>query len=113
MEETPALRLANGVSALFRESFGRGPGRVKVFPVPGYVFVVMEDVLIDAERTLTAAGQKQAVFGFRLAFEIVVEERLNALVETCYGVEVRDSMSQVLPESDVVVEIFVLAGAGG
>lgn len=108
MEDSPALRLLNGVSALFRETFGRGPGRVRVFPVPGYVFVVMEDVLVDAERTLTAAGQQRAVFDFRLAFEIVVKERLNVLVAECLDVDVVDSISQVLPESDVLVEIFVV-----
>lgn len=108
MEDSPHLRLANAVSTLFREAFGRGPGRVRVFPVPGYLFVVMEDVLVDAERTLTAAGQQRAVFDFRLAFEIVVKERLNMLVRECFDVDVRDSISQVLPESDVIVEIFVL-----
>jgi uncharacterized protein YbcI len=108
VDESPALRLSNGISTLFRDLFGRGPGRVRVFPVPGYVFVVLEDVLVDAERTLTASGQQRAVFDFRLAFEIVVKERLNLLVAECLGVHVRDSISQVLPESDVVVEVFVI-----
>ena len=76
--------------------------------MPGYVFVTMEDVLIDAERTLTAAGRPAAVFDFRLAFEIVIKERLNLLVSESFAVDVLDSISQVLPDSDVVVEIFVV-----
>jgi len=102
------LQIANRISALNRECFGKGPARARAYREGDFLFVVLEGGFIDAEETLVRHEHHDGVRAFREAFQKVMGAEIRRLVEDVLGVAVIDSMSQVLTRTNVVVEIFQL-----
>src|SRR5688500_16687290 len=109
------LEISNGISALTRELFGKGPRRAKTYSCDNFVFVVLQGVLTDAEETLLSADKVDCVRDARECFEEVTREEMVSIVERAAGLRVVDYMSQILPGADTLVEIFVTEpnGNGG
>jgi uncharacterized protein YbcI len=103
------LQIANRISSLHSECFGRGPARARAYHEDNFVFVVLEGCFIDAEQTLVRHGRDSHVRVFRESFQEVLRSQFIEIVEEVLGREVRDYTSSTLTRSDVVVEIFHLA----
>lgn len=105
------LQVANRISSLKHEWFGKGPARARAYLDGDFVFVVLEGGFIDAEQTLIGRERDDAVRAFRQAFEEVTRAEMTRIVEEAMRSRVLDYMSQVLTRTGVVVEIFQLARA--
>ena len=99
-----------------KQHYGKGPVSAKSYLVDDLLFVVMRDMITQAERTMLDAGRPDTVRDFRQQFENEVAETLTRLVERVTGRRVVTYQSQVLFDPDITVEIFVFAdhaGSGG
>jgi uncharacterized protein YbcI len=103
------LQIANRMSSLHSECFGRGPARARAYREDDFVFVVLEGCFIDAEQTLVRHQRDADVREFRESFQEVLRSQFIGIVEDALGRRVLDYMSQSLTRTDVVVEIFQLA----
>lgn len=102
------LQIANRISSLHRECFGKGPARARAYQEDAFVFVVLEGCFIDAEQTLVRHDRDPDVRAFRESFQEVLRGTFIEVVEDVLGRRVLDYMSQALTRTDVVVEIFQL-----
>lgn len=90
-----------------KQHYGKGPVSVKSYLVDDLLFVVMRDMITQAERTMLDAGREHTVRNFRQEFENEVAEPLTSLVERLTGRRVVNYQSQVLFDPDLTIEIFV------
>jgi uncharacterized protein YbcI len=90
-----------------KHHYGKGPVSAKSYLVDDLLFVVMRDMVTQAERTMLDAGRGDTVREFRQQFENEVAETLTGLVERVTGRRVLTYQSQVLFDPDITVEIFV------
>ena len=95
------------VRALARTT-GRGPTKAKTTLGENGVFVVLQDSLTRGERTLTAAGQGDAVLDLRRRWQRVMETDLSREIEELTGRKVVGFMSDNHIDPDLAVEVFVL-----
>ena len=90
-----------------KHHYGKGPVSAKSYMVDDLLFVVMRDMITQAERTMLDAGRGDTVREFRQQFENEVAEMLTRMVERVTGRRVLTYQSQVLFDPDITVEIFV------
>src|ERR1700761_9822197 len=95
-----------------KQHYGKGPVSAKSYLVDDLLFVVMRDMITQAERTMLDAGRTDTVRDFRQQFENEVAETLTRLVERVTGRRVVNYQSQVLFDPDITVEIFVFDDHG-
>jgi uncharacterized protein YbcI len=95
-----------------KQHYGKGPVSAKSYLVDDLLFVVMRDMITQAERTMLDAGRTDTVRDFRQQFENEVAETLTRLVERVTGRRVVTYQSQVLFDPDITVEIFVFEDHG-
>jgi uncharacterized protein YbcI len=100
--------LANGIVALFKEHYGRGPTAAKVWILDDYVFMALEEGLTRGEETLLAAGKEEEIRAFRLQYEGTVADEAMSLVSETVGREVLDYHSQIVFHPVRSFEVFVL-----
>lgn len=113
----PALESQSGaslLSAISREMvkamktyYGRGPTKAKSYLMDDLLFIVMRGGIMEAEETLLAAGEEDAVRAFRQRFENIMAERLVGTIEQLTDRKVLNYQSQVLFDPPIVVEIFL------
>lgn len=113
----PALQSQSGaslLSAISREMvkamktyYGRGPTKAKSYPMDDLLFIVMRGGITEAEQTLLAAGEADAVRAFRQRFENVMAARLVGTIEQLTERKVLTYQSQVLFDPPTVVEVFL------
>jgi uncharacterized protein YbcI len=95
------------VKALARTT-GRGPTKARTTLGDNGVFVVLQDSLTVGERTLTDAGQGQAVLDLRRRWQSVMEDDISREIEHLMGRKVIGFMSDNHIDPDLAVEVFVL-----
>lgn len=113
----PALASQSGaslLSAISREMvkamktyYGRGPTKAKSYLMDDLLFIVMRGGITEAEQTLLAAGESDAVRAFRQRFENIMAERLVGTIEQLTDRKVLAYQSQVLFNPPTVVEVFL------
>lgn len=103
-----ALRISNGIVQLLSRYTGRGPTKARTVLDTNYVLVVMEDTLTKAERNLVAAGQTDSVLEQRAAFKQIIGPEAIAVVEEAAGRKVRAHLSDLSPEANISIEVFLL-----
>lgn len=101
--------ISNGVVALFKEFYGKGPTAAKTYINDDWVFVVMEEGLTRNEQTLVDAGEHELVRDVRLKFQEVMTDRVCGVVEQLTGRRVETYHSQLLFDPVRTVEIFLLS----
>ena len=101
--------IASGMTRLHREYYGRGPTKAKTYIQDDLVVVVLEETFTVAERTLVDRGEIDAIQQIRRRFQQQMADEFTALVEQATGRKVRAFMSETHLETDVSVEIFLLA----
>jgi uncharacterized protein YbcI len=87
--------------------YGRGPTKAKSYLMDDLLIIVMRGGITEAEKTLLAAGESDAVREFRQRFENVMAERLVGTIEQLTDRRVLTYQSQVLFDPPMVVEIFL------
>jgi uncharacterized protein YbcI len=101
--------ITNGIVRLFSEYYGRGPTRAKSYLLDdAYIVTVLRDTLTTVERTLAETGNEEQVRSVRLTFQVAMADTFKAVVEEALGRRVASYHSQLLVDSDMAFELFVL-----
>ena len=102
------LAVSNGLTALMKDLYGKGPVAARTFLDEEFVFTVLEGGLTKSEERLLEAGGHELIRRYRLAFQEAVCEQFIAVVEQATGKRVRSYHSQVLFEPPHSIEMFRL-----
>ena len=102
------LAIANAITRLHRQHYGRGAASARTIMGKDHVVVFLEDIYTTVERTLIDAGHFDQVKATRQTFQQTMRADFSAAVEEALGRKVIGFMSEVHMDPDVSAEIFVL-----
>ncbi|MDQ6745378.1 MAG: DUF2294 domain-containing protein [Actinomycetota bacterium] len=101
--------ISDGMVALLKEFYGRGPTRTKSYYEDDLVVCVLRGGFSRVEQTLLDGGRGAAVISQRMEFQDVMRERFDAVIEQATGRRVIGFMSGNQQEPDMMCEVFILA----
>src|SRR6204780_677209 len=101
--------ISDGLVALLKEFYGRGPTRAKSYYEDDLVVCVLRGGFSRVEQTLLAGGRGQAVIQQRMEFQEVMRERFAKVIEDATGKRVIGFMSGNQQDPDLMCEVFILA----
>ena len=101
--------ISDGLVALLKEFYGRGPDRTKTYVSDDLVVCLLRGGFTRVEQTLLEGGHGDDVIRQRMAFQNVMRERFEPVVEQATGREVIGFMSGNQQDPDMICEVFVLA----
>jgi uncharacterized protein YbcI len=101
--------ISDGMVALLKEFYGRGPTRAKTYYDDDLVVCVLRGGFSRVEQTLLEGGRGASVIQQRIEFQEVMRERFEAVVERATGRRVIGFMSGNQQDPDMLCEVFVLA----
>lgn len=101
--------ISDGMVALLKEFYGRGPTRAKSYYDDDLVVCVLRGGFSRVEETLLAGGRGNAVIQQRMEFQEVMRERFAKVVEDATGKQVIGFMSGNQQSPDMMCEVFILA----
>jgi uncharacterized protein YbcI len=101
--------ISDGLVALLKEFYGRGPSRAKSYYEDDLVVCVLRGGFSRVEETLLAGGRGQAVIQQRMEFQEVMRERFAKVIEDATGKPVIGFMSGNQQDPDMMCEVFILA----
>jgi uncharacterized protein YbcI len=101
--------ISDGLVALLKEFYGRGPTRAKSYYEDDLVVCVLRGGFSRVEETLLAGGRGQAVIQQRMEFQEVMRERFVKVIEDATGKRVIGFMSGNQQDPDLMCEVFILA----
>lgn len=105
-EELTAI--SDGLVALLKEFYGRGPTQAKSYYQDDLVVCVLRGGFTQVEQTLLDGGRGSAVIEQRMAFQELMRRRFEEVVEKATGRRVIGFMSGNQQEPDLMCEVFVL-----
>jgi uncharacterized protein YbcI len=100
--------ISDGLVALLKEYYGRGPTRVKSYFQDDLVVCVLRGGFSQVEQTLLDGGRGSAVIEQRMAFQELMRQRFEEVVEKATGREVIGFMSGNQQDPDLMCEVFIL-----
>ena len=101
--------ISDGMVALLKEYYGRGPSRTKSYYSDDLVVCVLRGGFSRVEQTLLDGGRGTAVIRQRMEFQEVMRPRFNEVVERATGRRVIAFMSGNQQHPDLMAEVFILA----
>jgi uncharacterized protein YbcI len=101
--------ISEGLVALLKEFYGRGPTRVKSYYEDDLVVCVLRGGFSRVEQTLLEGGRGTAVIRQRMEFQDLMRQRFEAVVEGATGRRVIGFMSGNQQHPDMMCEVFILA----
>jgi uncharacterized protein YbcI len=101
--------ISDGLVALLKEFYGRGPTRAKSYFEDDLVVCVLRGGFSRVEQTLLDGGRGPAVIQQRMEFQDVMRQRFEAVIEDATGQRVIGFMSGNQQEPDMMCEVFILA----
>ena len=101
--------ISDGMVALLKEFYGRGPTRTKSYYADDLVVCVLRGGFTRVEQTLLEGGRGPAVIEQRMAFQALMRERFEGVVEGATGRRVIGFMSGNQQRPDMMCEVFILA----
>jgi uncharacterized protein YbcI len=101
--------ISDGMVALLKEFYGRGPMRTKSYYEDDLVVCVLRGGFSRVEQTLLDGGRGAAVISQRMEFQDVMRERFDGVIEQATGRRVIGFMSGNQQDPDMMCEVFVLA----
>jgi uncharacterized protein YbcI len=101
--------ISDGMVALLKEFYGRGPTRAKSYYADDLVVCVLRGGFSRVEQTLLEGGRGTAVIQQRMEFQDLMQERFQAVIETATGRQVIGFMSGNQQHPDMMCEVFILA----
>lgn len=105
-EELTAI--SDGLVALLKEFYGRGPTQAKSYYQDDLVVCVLRGGFTQVEQTLLDGGRGSAVIEQRMAFQELMRDRFEEVVEKATGRKVIGFMSGNQQDPDLMCEVFVL-----
>ena len=103
-------RISDGLVALLKEYYGRGPTQAKTYYEDDLVVCVLRGGYSRVEQTLLDGGRGQAVITQRMEFQELMRDRFEEVVRVATGRQVIGFMSGNQQEPDMICEIFILDG---
>jgi uncharacterized protein YbcI len=101
--------ISDGVVALLKEFYGRGPTRTKSYYEDDLVVCLLRGGFTRVEQTLLEGGRGPAVIQQRMEFQELMRERFVAVIEDATGRQVIGFMSGNQQHPDIMCEVFILA----
>jgi uncharacterized protein YbcI len=101
--------ISDGMVALLKEYYGRGPTRTKSYYEDDLVVCVLRGGFSRVEQTLLEGGRGAAVIQQRMEFQELMRERFDAVIERATGRRVIGFMSGNQQHPDMMCEVFILA----
>ena len=101
--------ISDGLVSLLKEFYGRGPTRAKTYYDDDLVVCLLRGGFTRVERTLLEGGRSHAVIEQRMAFQEVMRERFEGVIERATGRRVIGFMSGNQQDPDMICEVFILA----
>ena len=100
--------ISDGLVALLKEFYGRGPTRTKSYYEDDLVVCVLRGGFSQVEQTLLEGGRGVAVIQQRMEFQDVMRRRFEQVIEDATGRPVIGFMSGNQQEPDMMCELFIL-----
>ena len=101
--------ISDGMVALLKEFYGRGPTRTKSYYADDLVVCVLRGGFSRVEQTLLEGGRGAAVIQQRMEFQELMRARFEAVIEHATGRRVIGFMSGNQQHPDMMCEVFILA----
>ena len=101
--------ISNGMVALLKEFYGRGPTRAKTYYQDDLVVCLLRGGFTRVEQTLLEGGRGDSVIQQRMDFQELMRERFVAVIEDMTGRQVIGFMSGNQQDPDIMCEVFILA----
>jgi uncharacterized protein YbcI len=101
--------ISDGLVALLKEFYGRGPTRAKSYYEDDLVVCVLRGGFTRVEQTLLEGGRGAAVIQQRIEFQELMRDRFEAVIEQATGRRVIGFMSGNQQHPDMMCEVFILA----
>jgi uncharacterized protein YbcI len=101
--------ISDGLVALLKEFYGRGPTRAKSYYDDDLVVCVLRGGFSRVEQTLLDGGRGAAVIEQRMAFQELMRDRFEAVIEDATGRHVIGFMSGNQQDPDMMCEVFMLS----
>ena len=106
-EELTAI--SDGLVALLKEFYGRGPTQAKSYYQDDLVVCVLRGGFTRVEETLLEGGRGSAVIEQRMEFQELMRARFEGVIEKATGRRVIGFMSGNQQGPDMMCEVFVLS----
>ena len=100
--------ISDGLVALLKEFYGRGPTQAKSYYEDDLVVCVLRGGFSRVEQTLLEGGRGAVVVQQRVEFQELMRERFEAVIENATGRRVIGFMSGNQQNPDMMCEVFVL-----
>ena len=101
--------ISDGLVALLKEFYGRGPSRTKSYYEDDLVVCVLRGGYSRVEQTLLEGGRTSAVIEQRMQFQQLMRSRFEEVIESATGRRVIGFMSGNQQHPDIMCEVFILA----
>src|ERR1700760_1107992 len=101
--------ISDGMVALLKEFYGRGPTQAKTYYQDDLVVCVLRGGFTRVEQTLLEGGRGSAGIQQRMAFQDLMRGRFEAVIQNATGRRVIGYMSGNQQDPDMMCEVFVLA----
>ena len=101
--------ISDGLVALLKEFYGRGPTRAKSYYEDDLVVCLLRGGFTRVEQTLLEGGRGSAVIQQRMEFQDLMRERFEQVVREATGRRVIVFMSGNQQTPDIMCEVFILA----
>jgi len=101
--------ISDGMVALLKEFYGRGPTRAKSYFQDDLVVCLLRGGFSQVEQTLLEGGRGAAVIQQRMEFQDLMRDRFEAVIQRATGREVIGFMSGNQQGPDIMCEVFILA----
>jgi uncharacterized protein YbcI len=105
------VRIADEIARLQAEYYGVAPKVARAYNIPGkVVLVVLRETFTPAEKMLIGHGDAEAIQHSRRRFQQISRDQFVSVVEQATGEKVESFLSETSLETEVAVEIFLMAG---
>ena len=101
--------ISDGMVALLKEFYGRGPTRTKSYYADDLVVCVLRGGFSRVEQTLLEGGRGSAVIRQRMEFQELMRARFEEVIQRATGRRVIGFMSGNQQHPDMMCEVFILA----
>jgi uncharacterized protein YbcI len=101
--------ISDGMVALLKEYYGRGPTRAKSYYEDDLVVCLLRGGFSRVEQTLLAGGRGSSVIQQRMDFQDLMRERFETVIREATGRQVIGFMSGNQQDPDIMCEVFILA----
>ena len=101
--------ISDGIVALLKEFYGRGPTRTKTYYEDDLVVCLLRGGFSRVEQTLLEGGRGSSVIRQRMEFQELMRERFQEVIASATGRRVIGFMSGNQQDPDIMCEVFILA----